>query len=883
MAGELWQFHQTNHTAPEDMVLRTKQLLGLPATNSGNVIAEFWVSPSSLFRPAVDESLTNPVTDIDESKADAWYNNRKATIYQDSQNPPFPWTRAGYTYDWGTGTSDHVGLSEFVARSLSEPGASAITVRSVFSAVSYLYYVRATDSFNVTDWCDTIWAGTKYLPATVGGNQLDIAATAIICHDNLGQGEGILVSDLAGQNSNWVINNHGTILGPGSATRHSSVSFVNAGGVLNNFGLITGDVYGVLGDDACSRPIVVNNCGTITGTADAIRTGGGDDIMNVTGGVIVGTIDGGAGHNVLNFNLPGDVTFVFNNNILNVPVVNVNSGTLRFNGSAASDFNIGTEGTLSGNCSLTGVVLNRGTISPGNSVGTIRVTGDYNQMAGGRYLAEISRTAGGATRSDQLLVSGTAYLAGDSRIDVRYDNHGGSVFQSGDLFPIIKAGTLNDNGAAIAYDSAFLRFSAVRSGGDYDLLLTRSASFRSAATSANNAAIAGALDGDGAAASGGYADLINRLLFSNDAAGFNGALQQFSPAPYLAAYAATDRTTQYLAESTSDYLRKRRAGQINPCLGQALRCDDSWSGAGGGPSETAGMIHYCAGGDRSLDCEMPEMDRTRSVWVDPFGLFFGERTCGDHLGFQSNVAGVQFGIDKQFSEQWIIGFGGGYCQTHLDTSSQPSAGQISTFRVGPYASWFDGDWYLDTSLTGGFHDNNLGRSVNVEDAVGSVEGQYHANDLSFYSALGRDYRMGPYVFSPQVSLQYIYYRQYGFSETGVDLADLLVDPRDANSLRSRVGGQLSSAVVWGNVKVLREVFAGWAHEYLGNDPLVARFVGGVTPFSIDDGGLFRDAGYFGASLSAIPNPRTLVFARYNGEYSSGSHVAAVDLGLTISF
>jgi uncharacterized protein with beta-barrel porin domain len=134
-----------------------------------------------------------------------------------------------------------------------------------------------------------------------------------------------------------------------------------------------------------------------------------------------------------------------------------------------------------------------------------------------------------------------------------------------------------------------------------------------------------------------------------------------------------------------------------------------------------------------------------------------------------------------------------------------------------------------------------------------------------------------------LSLQYIDYRENDFNETGANGANLAVDPRDANSLRSRVGCQANRVYCWGRAKIVPEVFAGWAHEYLANDPLEARFLGGVTPFSIDRGGIFRDAAYFGATLNLIPRDHAALFTRYNGEYSSGGHFTAVDLGLMVEF
>ena len=110
-----------------------------------------------------------------------------------------------------------------------------------------------------------------------------------------------------------------------------------------------------------------------------------------------------------------------------------------------------------------------------------------------------------------------------------------------------------------------------------------------------------------------------------------------------------------------------------------------------------------------------------------------------------------------------------------------------------------------------------------------------------------------------MSLQYIYFRQNAFTETGDDGAALAVDARDANSLRSRVGSTLRREYHWGNATVIPQLTGGWAHEYLDDDPLEAQFVGGVTPFSIDRGGVFRDAGFFDASLTVQRGQRASVF------------------------
>jgi outer membrane autotransporter protein len=287
-------------------------------------------------------------------------------------------------------------------------------------------------------------------------------------------------------------------------------------------------------------------------------------------------------------------------------------------------------------------------------------------------------------------------------------------------------------------------------GGNLYVTMNRPSSFAAAADTNNNRSLAAALDADAAAAvTGAHARLINQLLFTNFAT-FNDSLHLLSPAVYLAAGDACDRTTQYMAESISEYLRNRRAGQCNLVGSQTAAAFDAQADiarAVGSPSELAGIVKYC-GGERTA-VEQPEnCDPTRSVWVNPFGVFYGEQTGGDHLGFQSNVAGVQFGIDKQLDANFIAGIGGGYDQMHVDGGDRASAGTTNTFRVGPYATWYNDVCYLDSSLTGGFHSNAFGRQAAVNDEIYSANGNYQANDLSLYLGGGRNYHVGDYTLSP---------------------------------------------------------------------------------------------------------------------------------------
>ena len=83
----------------------------------------------------------------------------------------------------------------------------------------------------------------------------------------------------------------------------------------------------------------------------------------------------------------------------------INAGTLAVNGSLASLVIVGNGGNLSGTGLLNNVIVN-GAISPGNSIGTINVTGNYIQNPGSTYQVEVG------SQSDLIRIFGGATING---------------------------------------------------------------------------------------------------------------------------------------------------------------------------------------------------------------------------------------------------------------------------------------------------------------------------------------------------------------------------------------------------------------------------------------------------------------------------------------
>jgi hypothetical protein len=136
-APQLKNFCRSCGLSGSQLDLRLRQLLGLPPDDPKTTVVEMWVSPDDLFRPSPDPEICDYEAQLDVTRSRSvcispyyikWYNHLKATSYGKNG---YPWTRLGYTYDWGNPKSE-IGLSEFVIGA-----GSNIIIHSVTPTAAY--------------------------------------------------------------------------------------------------------------------------------------------------------------------------------------------------------------------------------------------------------------------------------------------------------------------------------------------------------------------------------------------------------------------------------------------------------------------------------------------------------------------------------------------------------------------------------------------------------------------------------------------------------------------------------------------------------------------------------------------------------------------------
>ncbi len=196
----------------------------------------------------------------------------------------------------------------------------------------------------------------------------------------------------------------------------------------------------VMGNVTLSNPISVGAAATFTSNANTAS-----GYKSVLKGVITG-------NNNLTFTGTGltevggtDATY---SSPAYTGTLNAQSGHLKINSNmAAANVNVGADGTLSGKGTI-GNLIHTGKIKPGNSIGTLPVTGNYDAVDGALYVVEINSEK----QCSKIAVTGNANLAGTYNVHVLM-NAGEYLAGTNDYAILTTGGTLTLDKLDLKYKS----------------------------------------------------------------------------------------------------------------------------------------------------------------------------------------------------------------------------------------------------------------------------------------------------------------------------------------------------------------------------------------------------------------------------------------------
>ncbi|MFZ5779655.1 MAG: autotransporter outer membrane beta-barrel domain-containing protein [Pseudomonadota bacterium] len=592
------------------------------------------------------------------------------------------------------------------------------------------------------------------------------------------------------------------------------------------------------GNTSSLQGAIVNNGAVVFDQATAGTFSGS---MSGTGSVIV---QGGG-----LIALPGNYTYTGG--------TIVNGSGLSVNGTLASGVTLNGNSVLRGAGTIAGLVVNASNVAPGNSIGTLSVTGNMVQN-GGIYRVEVAS----AGQSDRISVGGTATINGGT---VQVFSTPGSYATSTTYTILNATGGVTGRYTGLIENLAFLTPTLSYDANNVFLTLALQGNpfggFEG--NTPNQAAVGSALDRSYANASGDFATVIGALtgLETQQAP---QALSALSGEPWA------DFGTTNLAAGT--LFMNALAQQMALARGAA---------SGGGQRQALAQA-----------CDIAACDGASpfSVWGSLLGGAGSVLGDGNASGLTYTLGGFAAGLDYRVNPSILVGLGAGYTSGTHWVNSFTGKGWTNTASVAAYGSFTHAGFYADLLAGYAWSNNQLQRQI----AIPGLQPRTSSGSTSAGQFLGQveiGYQVPVYApasatLTPFARLQAMNVNQAGFSEWGANSISLNVQQQITNSLRSTLGAELAGAIPMGSGKTLDLALRlGWLHEYAYTGrPITTAFAGApAAQFTVYGATPQRDAAAIGFSAATQVAEATQLYMRYDGDIGAGTDNHALNVGVRLSW
>jgi outer membrane autotransporter protein len=537
----------------------------------------------------------------------------------------------------------------------------------------------------------------------------------------------------------------------------------------------------------------------------------------------------------------------------------VDAGTLSVNGSiASSPVFVNSGGTLGGNGIVGPTAILGGTLSPGNSVGTLTVNGNLAFAAASLYLVELQ-----GNTADRTNVSGTATLAGT----VGLSYLGGNLARSYTILSAAAGRTGTFGSIATLNLPAFLAASLAYTPTDVQLNLT-SGIGQIAGLTLNQSAVAAALDTSFNTGNGTLPALLG-LSAAQLPAAMDALSGEGVNATQETAFGAARMFTSIMMDQGAFW----RNGESIDVNGVAF-AGEPLSYAAAKKGKTADHPAF-----KEMAPPAPYQPRWRA-WLTGFDGAFklaGEAGIGS-ASISHDTGGLAGGLDYQLAPDMLLGFAIGGSSSNFAVRDRITSGHLEGAHFGGYGMKTWGPLYAAGALSFGTFRNSETRTIAGVGPTETATGDFGSNLFSGRVEVGAKQVFGRFAVTPFAAVEFAELWQNGFTETNPVPAGaagplgLSYGSISVSSLPTFVGAQFDTRFAVGNGVVLSPYARlSWVHEFNPNRAINAAFIA-LPPaaFTVYGPRASSDAARIDAGAKLAIAANAWLYASFDGEFSDRS-------------
>lgn len=517
----------------------------------------------------------------------------------------------------------------------------------------------------------------------------------------------------------------------------------------------------------------------------------------------------------------------------------VRNGVLAVNGKLGGKVDVQDTAVLRGVGEVgTAVVHQGGTISPGNSIGTLAVTGDLTQHAGSTYDVELETTGA----RDRLEVAGVTTLDEGSLIHAKkLDN---ARYELDRRYEVLTStGGVNGQYQLTGDTNVSTFYSLVD---NYDannvyLDVQQVRNFQEAGYTDNQrSAAAGAQSLKGLRVPGvvppTHNPLFKAIAYLQSDVQARDAFDQISGEIHASTRTGLIEDSRLIRDAANSRLQS--AFTRNGSLSDG---SDTLKGA----SDVA-------------------------IWAQGIGSWGQTKGDGNAAKLRRDTYGFIGGADVEVADNVRVGALAGYTKTDFKASDRNSTNKSDNFHLGLYGGAQFGQLGLRAGAAYTWSKLDSNRSVNFAGYSDSLSADYRAATTQLFAEVGYQLDVSEKVkLEPYANLAYVNLKTKDFSENG-GAAALNSESRTDNQTFSTLGLRASTAFESASGKETTVYgTAGWRHAFGSNIPQSTFSFQDGAAFNIDGVAISRNTAVLGAGIDSTISKNLNLGLSYFGQIGDG--------------
>ena len=423
----------------------------------------------------------------------------------------------------------------------------------------------------------------------------------------------------------------------------------------------------------------------------------------------------------------------------------LNEGTLIVNGAlgGGGTMTIVPGATLKGNGTITKNTTINGTLSPGNSIGTLNFVGNQTFASTSELINELNPST-----SDLVNITGNLTIELGASLTILPES---GTYTAPTTYTIIQTSTgVTGKFSTVTNSAPLFDMSVIYTDFNVLLQLNGFVPFSNLVTNKNAKKVAHCLDTLSASSGSDLALIKNTLLTLSTPAEIEEALFQMQPSKFTSLALAQENDTLYVSNTVLN------------------RLDE--------------ITHSCL-----------ELYSKSRIWASVLGGDTFQQEKSGEPGYHAISPGLALGVEGSFGLEGYFGGCLAYTYSQLQwKQAEDSSAKIQAIYAGFYGKWLRESGYLEGALFGSYDLYNTERTIEFSNISRQAKG-FHAGWE------GSCHLKGGWVFydksntmlMPFVRFDYLFLHENEFAEMGAGSLNLFIQSKNSDLLSSEGGLDLS--------------------------------------------------------------------------------------------